>query len=69
MIAACFSSHIHRVQQIANAGAAAGRKIALAGRSMLRNSRIASELEVLKLPEKDVVSVPELLKLPPPSRC
>ena len=65
MIAACFSSHIHRVQQIANAGAAAGRKIALAGRSMLRNSRIASELEVLKLPEKDVVSVPELLKLPP----
>ncbi len=65
VIAACFSSHIHRVQQIANAGAAAGRKIALAGRSMLRNSRIASELEVLKLPEKDVVSVPELLKLPP----
>ncbi len=64
VIAACFSSHIHRVQQIVNAGVASGRKIALAGRSMLRNSRIASELEALWLPEEHVITVPELLKLP-----
>jgi len=64
VIAACFSSHIHRVQQIVNAGVAAGRKIALAGRSMLRNSRIASELGVLELPEEHVVTVAELLRLP-----
>ncbi len=64
VIAACFSSHIHRVQQIVNAGVQSGRKIALAGRSMLRNSRIASELGVLELPEENVVTVAELLRLP-----
>ena len=64
VIAACFSSHIHRVQQIVNAGVEGGRKIALAGRSMLRNSRIASELGVLDLPEEHVVNVAELLRLP-----
>lgn len=64
VIAACFSSHIHRVQQIVNAGVEGGRKIALAGRSMLRNSRIASELGVLELPEQHVVTVAELLRLP-----
>ena len=65
VIAACFSSHIHRVQQIVDAGVAAGRKVALAGRSMLRNSRIASELEVLRLPDGHVVSVTELLRFHP----
>ncbi len=64
VIAACFSSHIHRVQQIVNAGVESGRKVALAGRSMLRNSRIASELGVLELPEDQVVNVAELLRLP-----
>ena len=64
VLAACFSSHIHRVQQIVNAGVAAGRKIALAGRSMLRNSRIASELDALWLPEEHIVTVAELLRLP-----
>ncbi len=65
VIAACFSSHIHRVQQVVNAGLASGRKIALAGRSMLRNSRIATDLEVLSLPEEDVVTVAQMLRLPP----
>ena len=63
VIAACFSSHIHRVQQIVNAGAESGRKIALAGRSMLRNSRIASRLGVLELPADRVVTVAELRRL------
>lgn len=64
VIAACFSSHIHRVQQIVNAGWESGRSIALSGRSMLRNSRIASELGVLELPEDNVVNFSELLTLP-----
>ena len=64
VIAACFSSHIHRVQQIVNAGVESGRKIALIGRSMLRNTRIASHLEVLELPDEQVVNMAELLRLP-----
>lgn len=60
VIAACFSSHVHRVQQIADAGIAAGRKIAFFGRSMHRITTIASDLGVLDLPEGSVVDIKDL---------
>lgn len=63
VIAACFASHIHRVQQIADAGVAAGRKIAFFGRSMHRNTAIASDLGVLDVPEDRVFDIEELAKL------
>ena len=65
VIAACFSSHIHRVQQIADAGIRDGRKIAFFGRSMHRNTTIAVELGVLDVPTKSVVDIKELGDLPP----
>jgi ribonuclease J len=65
VIAACFSSHIHRVQQIANAGIANGRKIAFFGRSMHKNTTIAVDLGVLDVPSKSVVDIKELSNLPP----
>ncbi|MEA1903316.1 MAG: ribonuclease J [Actinomycetota bacterium] len=64
VIAACFSSHIHRVQQIADAGIASGRKVAFFGRSMHRNTTIAGDLGVLKVPEGSVVDIKELGNLP-----
>lgn len=64
VIAACFSSHVHRVQQIADAGIAAGRKIAFFGRSMHRNTTIATDLGVLELPDGSVIDVAELGDLP-----
>ena len=64
VIAACFSSHIHRVQQIANAGVAAGRKIAFFGRSMQRNTTIAFDLGVLDVPEQSVVDIEDLGEYP-----
>ena len=64
VITACFSSHIHRVQQIANAGVAAGRKIAFFGRSMHRNTTIAFDLGVLDIPDDSVVDIKELVDLP-----
>lgn len=64
VIAACFSSHVHRVQQIADAGVAAGRKIAFFGRSMHRNTGIAADLGVLELPEGAVVDIKELVDFP-----
>lgn len=64
VIAACFSSHIHRVQQIADAGIAAGRKIAFFGRSMHRNTTIATNLGVLDVPEGSVVDIKDLGELP-----
>ncbi len=65
VIAACFSSHIHRVQQIVDAGIRDGRKIAFFGRSMHRNTTIASDLGVLDAPQKSVVDIKELGDLPP----
>ena len=37
IIVACFASHVHRVQQVLDAAAAHGRKVAYVGRSMVRN--------------------------------
>lgn len=64
VIAACFSSHIHRVQQIADAGIAAGRKIAFFGRSMHRNTSIAFDLGTLDVPDESVVDIKELKDFP-----
>jgi ribonuclease J len=60
VIAACFSSHVHRVQQIANAGVTAGRKIAFFGRSMHRTTTIANDLGYLDLPKDAVIDIKEL---------
>lgn len=65
VIAACFSSHVHRVQQIANAGIAAGRKIAFFGRSMHKNTTIATDLGILDVPRDSIVDIKDLAKYPP----
>ena len=39
IIVACFASHIHRVQQIADAAVASGRRVATLGRSMKQERR------------------------------
>lgn len=65
VIAACFSSHVHRVQQIVDAGVAAGRKIAFFGRSMHRNTTVAHDCGYLELPKDSVVDIKDLLDLPP----
>ena len=41
VIVACFASHIHRVQQVVDAAAASGRKVATLGRSMVKNVELA----------------------------
>ncbi|MPZ51667.1 MAG: RNase J family beta-CASP ribonuclease [Acidimicrobiia bacterium] len=64
VFAACFSSHLHRVQQIANAGIASGRSVAFFGRSMHRNTEIGFDKGVLDIPPDKVVDIKELLELP-----
>jgi len=51
VIVASFSSHVHRVQQVLDAAHANGRRVALLGRSMVRNMTIAAELGHLKVPD------------------
>ena len=55
VIAASFSSHVHRVQQICDAAVASGRKVVVTGRSMLTNTRIARELGYLVIDDDDIV--------------
>lgn len=64
VITACFSSHIHRVQQIVDAGVADGRKIAFFGRSMHRNTTIAMEAGVLSVPKDSLVDIKQLSDFP-----
>jgi ribonuclease J len=65
VIAACFSSHMHRVQQIADAGIAAGRRIAFFGRSMHRYTSLATDLGILDVPDGSLVDIKELGDFPP----
>jgi len=50
IIVSCFASHVHRVQQVLDAAADHGRKVALVGRSMVRNMNVARELGYLRVP-------------------
>ncbi|MGZ4600207.1 MAG: ribonuclease J [Oryzihumus sp.] len=60
IIVACFSSHVHRVQQVLDAAYANKRKVAMVGRSMLRNMGIAQELGYLHVPDGVLVDVKKL---------
>ena len=64
LVAACFASHVHRVQQIVDAALDAGRTIAFLGRSMHRNVPIARSLGLFDIPDDAVVPIEELSDLP-----
>ncbi|WP_243338254.1 ribonuclease J [Anaeromyxobacter soli] len=66
---ACFASNIHRIQQVANAARAFGRRLALLGRSMESNVRLAQSLGYLDLPAWMPVGFPEARELPPKELC
>ena len=65
VVVACFASNVHRVQSIIDAAAAAHRKVALTGRSMLRNMEIAMEMGLLTDPGHVLVDMDQAAKLPP----
>jgi len=64
IITATFASHLHRIQQIINVTMRVNRKLAISGRSMLNNVRIASELGYLKIPNDLIIDIGEIGKYP-----
>jgi ribonuclease J len=64
VIVACFASHVHRVQQVFDVAAAHGRKVALVGRSMVRNMTIATDLGLLRVPAGLLIDINEATELP-----
>ncbi len=65
IIVACFASHVHRVQQVLDAAAQHGRKVAYVGRSMVRNMGIARDLGYLNVPPGLIVDTKSVADLPP----
>jgi ribonuclease J len=65
VIIATFASLISRVQQVVNVAQRHNRKIAIAGRSMIENTRMARELGYLNIPPGMLIGLDEVDKLPP----
>jgi ribonuclease J len=64
IIVASFASHVHRVQQVLDAGHAQNRVVAFIGRSMVRNMGIARDLGLLRIQPGLVVGLDEAMELP-----
>jgi len=69
IITACFASHIHRVQQIADAAVANGRTIATLGRSMMKNVALAREMGLLHIPDASLVDIEKIDQFEPGKVC
>jgi ribonuclease J len=69
IITASFASHIHRIQQIAEAAVASGRVVATLGLSMKKNVRMARELGLIKLPDSAFIDVEEIDRYEPGKVC
>jgi ribonuclease J len=65
IVVACFASHVHRVQQIMDTAARLGRKLALVGRSMIRNMRVAADLGYLRVPAGLLIPMEDLQSVDP----
>ena len=62
IIVATFASNIHRIQQIIDAAAMYGRKVAVSGRSMENIVQVAIELGYIKIEKENLVSIDQINK-------
>ncbi len=65
LIIATFSSNVHRVQQIINASAKYGRRVAVLGRSMVNIIGAAAELGYMEIPENTLIDISEIKRFRP----
>jgi ribonuclease J len=68
-IVTSFASHIHRVQQVAQAAVAHGRRIAFVGRSMEHNVTMSRELGYLDVPAHAIIDIEETARYAPGDIC
>ena len=64
IIVTTFASNVHRIQQVLDAAAACGRKVAVTGRSMENIMRISTELGFMKVPKNTLVDINKIKTLP-----
>ena len=65
IIVTTFASNVHRVQQVLDAAAKCGRKVAVTGRSMENIMKVSTELGYMKLPKGTVMDINRIKGLPP----
>lgn len=64
VIIASFASLISRVQKVADTAAKYGRKLAITGRSMRKNTKMARKLGYLKVPDDMIIDISEISRYP-----
>ena len=65
VILATFASNISRVQQVINVATRHGRKVGVTGRSMIQNTRMATELGYLTPPPGGLMTPDKMNHIPP----
>ena len=65
LVISCFSSSIHRLQQILDVAAEYGRKVAFLGRSMNNVTEIAHSLGLLSLPDGILLRPQDIMQAEP----
>ncbi len=69
LVISCFSSSIHRLQQILDVAAEYGRKVAFLGRSMNNVTEIAHSLGLLHLPDGILLRPQDIMQAAPEQGC
>nr|WP_326185924.1 ribonuclease J [uncultured Oscillibacter sp.] len=64
IIVTTFASNVHRIQQVLDAAAQCGRKVAVTGRSMENMMRVSTELGYMKVPKNTLMDINKLKGLP-----
>ena len=64
IIVTTFASNVHRIQQVLDAAAQAGRKVAVTGRSMENMMRVSTELGFIKVPRNTLTDLNRIKGLP-----
>ena len=64
IIVTTFASNVHRIQQVLDAAAQCGRKVAVTGRSMENMMRVSTELGYMKVPKNTLVDLNKIKGLP-----
>ena len=65
VIVSCFSSSIHRIQQVVDIAVATGKKVGIVGRSMVDNIEIAHNLRKLRIPDGSLVRPQDIRSFDP----
>ncbi len=69
VITASFASHLHRIQQIADAAIAHGRVVATLGLSIRKNVRMGRDLGIVSIPDASLVDIDDIDSYPPEKVC